>query len=312
MYTFVPDTASAFTQQVGKPLPLGGRKATAGCDAPVSPYVRQTAPRYPAHHAEGAANVVAPAPSATTALTIPLTFGNRATGEPSDRRNGTPFPVSDVRGCPYLRCTPGRQPQRWTGASPVVAPADVGMAVRALVLANTKKRRQQPERQHRSHRHGCPFPKPVRPLVDSPHSRTRAQSADIAPLTTTTGAAISPSTLSPGPLRNRRYDPGSVTADATLALVAITGLTRLLNDATAPHRSLRAGIAGGVASSVRRVPLMKWRCVRTARSPPASAPNGPCRRAPWHAIVCLTVWSRVWSLSAYDAVLSVDWQAVTA
>ena len=59
-------------------------------------------------------------------------------------------------------------------------------------------------------------------------------------------------------VRHRRYDPGCVTAVATLVPVAISGLRRLASDPAVARRSLRVGVAGGTALSAGLVPLMKW------------------------------------------------------
>ncbi len=67
-------------------------------------------------------------------------------------------------------------------------------------------------------------------------------------------------------VRNRRYDPGSVTAVATLAPVALSGLRGLAADPDVSRRALRAGIGGGVALSLGLVPLLKWRMRRASGS----------------------------------------------
>jgi Protein of unknown function with HXXEE motif len=60
-------------------------------------------------------------------------------------------------------------------------------------------------------------------------------------------------------VRHRRYDPGSITAVATLAPVAVSGLRRLAGDPDVPTPRLRAGIAAGIAMSAAMVPLLKRR-----------------------------------------------------
>ena len=60
-------------------------------------------------------------------------------------------------------------------------------------------------------------------------------------------------------IRHRRYDPGSVTAVATLAPVGIMGLRRLANDHAVSRRTMGAGIAAGLALSVGLQPLMRRR-----------------------------------------------------
>jgi hypothetical protein len=67
-------------------------------------------------------------------------------------------------------------------------------------------------------------------------------------------------------VRHRRYDPGSVTAIATLAPVAITGLRDLHHDERVSRTSLWAGIAAGFAFSVGLPPLLR---LRMKRSQPA-------------------------------------------
>lgn len=66
-------------------------------------------------------------------------------------------------------------------------------------------------------------------------------------------------------VRHRRYDPGSVTALATLLPVSIAGLRRLSSDTEASRQALRAGAAGGVALSVCLLPAMKLRVRRRRR-----------------------------------------------
>lgn len=61
---------------------------------------------------------------------------------------------------------------------------------------------------------------------------------------------------------HRRYDPGMITAVATLAPVAVTGLRRLLTDPEISRRSVGAGAAGGLLLSVVLVPALKWRLHR--------------------------------------------------
>jgi hypothetical protein len=64
-------------------------------------------------------------------------------------------------------------------------------------------------------------------------------------------------------VRHRRYDPGGVTAIATLAPVAITGLRDLYRDERVSRGSLRAGIAAGVVFSVALPPLLRLRMKRS-------------------------------------------------
>lgn len=65
-------------------------------------------------------------------------------------------------------------------------------------------------------------------------------------------------------IRNRRYDPGSVTAIVALSPVAITGLRRLASDPATSRRELYGGIAGGAVLSAGLVPLLKWRMRHSA------------------------------------------------
>jgi hypothetical protein len=54
--------------------------------------------------------------------------------------------------------------------------------------------------------------------------------------------------------QHRRYDPGSVTAVATLAPVAVAGLRQLARDPAVPLARLGAGIMGGVLMSATLIP----------------------------------------------------------
>jgi hypothetical protein len=65
-------------------------------------------------------------------------------------------------------------------------------------------------------------------------------------------------------VRNRRYDPGCITAVATLAPVAVTGLRDLAADPEVSRRTLRLGVAGGLALSAALVPSLKLK-MRGAR-----------------------------------------------
>jgi hypothetical protein len=62
--------------------------------------------------------------------------------------------------------------------------------------------------------------------------------------------------------RHRRYDPGAITAVATLTPVAVTGLRALAADPRVPKREFRAGIAAGIALSAALVPVLRWRMRR--------------------------------------------------
>lgn len=71
-------------------------------------------------------------------------------------------------------------------------------------------------------------------------------------------------------IRHRRYDPGTVTAVATLTPVAIAGLRGLALEPSVSRRSLYAGIVAGVALSAGLVPMLKWRLRRGRASRPRS------------------------------------------
>ena len=58
-------------------------------------------------------------------------------------------------------------------------------------------------------------------------------------------------------IRHRRYDPGSITAVATLTPVALAGLRRLAQDPAVSGRAMGAGIAAGAALSAGLLPLMR-------------------------------------------------------
>jgi hypothetical protein len=63
-------------------------------------------------------------------------------------------------------------------------------------------------------------------------------------------------------VRHRRYDPGCVTAVATLAPVAVSGLRGLAADPEVSRRTLRLGVAGGLALSLALVSSVKLRLRR--------------------------------------------------
>ena len=63
-------------------------------------------------------------------------------------------------------------------------------------------------------------------------------------------------------VRNRRYDPGTVTAVAALLPVGVAGLRRLHADPAVSRRALGAGMLGGVVVSAALMPAMKWRMRR--------------------------------------------------
>ena len=60
-------------------------------------------------------------------------------------------------------------------------------------------------------------------------------------------------------LRHRRYDPGLVTALATLAPTAVVGLRALRADRRVSRAALAAGVAAGAASSIALPALLKRR-----------------------------------------------------
>jgi hypothetical protein len=66
--------------------------------------------------------------------------------------------------------------------------------------------------------------------------------------------------------RKRRYDPGSITAIATLLPVASHGLKELISDPDVPRWQVGAGIAGGVAASVALLPVYKRRLANARAS----------------------------------------------
>lgn len=65
--------------------------------------------------------------------------------------------------------------------------------------------------------------------------------------------------------RKRRYDPGSITAVATLLPVATVGLKGLISDPETSSRAVCAGIAAGVAISAGMPPLYRRRLARSLR-----------------------------------------------
>ena len=67
-------------------------------------------------------------------------------------------------------------------------------------------------------------------------------------------------------IRNRRYDPGVVTAVATLVPTAIAGLRGVARDDRVTHRAQNAGVIGGVLFSTGLVPMLKLRVRGRRRS----------------------------------------------
>jgi hypothetical protein len=67
-------------------------------------------------------------------------------------------------------------------------------------------------------------------------------------------------------IRHRRYDPGVVTAIATLLPTAIAGLRGIARDTRIPHRAEHAGVIGGVLLSTGLVPMLKLRIRARRRS----------------------------------------------
>jgi hypothetical protein len=63
-------------------------------------------------------------------------------------------------------------------------------------------------------------------------------------------------------IRHRRYDPGVITAIATLAPAGVTGLRELARDPAVSCRALRTGVAGGIALSALLMPILKRRTRR--------------------------------------------------
>lgn len=70
-------------------------------------------------------------------------------------------------------------------------------------------------------------------------------------------------------IRERGYNPGSVTAVVTLTPIAISGLRALLADPDVSARQVKLGVASGVLMSVALVPALKWRLRRRAAAPGA-------------------------------------------
>lgn len=66
-------------------------------------------------------------------------------------------------------------------------------------------------------------------------------------------------------IRHRRYDPGSVTALATLLPVSIAGLRGLWSDPGVSRQALGAGVSAGAALSVCLLPALRWRVRRRRR-----------------------------------------------
>jgi hypothetical protein len=62
--------------------------------------------------------------------------------------------------------------------------------------------------------------------------------------------------------RHRRYDPGAITAVATLAPVAVVGLRELVSDPEVSGAAVRAGAVGGLGLAAGLVPAMKFRIRR--------------------------------------------------
>ncbi len=67
-------------------------------------------------------------------------------------------------------------------------------------------------------------------------------------------------------IRNRRYDPGVVTAIATLIPTAIAGLRGVARDTRIPPGAQNVGVIGGVLISTGLVPLLKLRMWARRRS----------------------------------------------
>ncbi|HTZ87386.1 MAG TPA: HXXEE domain-containing protein [Solirubrobacteraceae bacterium] len=65
--------------------------------------------------------------------------------------------------------------------------------------------------------------------------------------------------------RNRRYDPGVVTAVATLAPTGVAGLRSLSSDERVPRSAVWSGIAAGCAASVLLPQLLRRRVRGKAR-----------------------------------------------
>lgn len=66
--------------------------------------------------------------------------------------------------------------------------------------------------------------------------------------------------------RNRRYDPGTITAALALTPVALTGLRELASDPQVSPEAMRAGALGGLILSATLIPTLKLRISRKRRS----------------------------------------------
>lgn len=67
--------------------------------------------------------------------------------------------------------------------------------------------------------------------------------------------------------RNRRYDPGLITALATLVPAALVGLRGVARDSRVQRRAQNAGVIAGVLMSTGLVPMLKLRMrIRRSRS----------------------------------------------
>jgi hypothetical protein len=68
-------------------------------------------------------------------------------------------------------------------------------------------------------------------------------------------------------IRNRRYDPGVVTALVTLLPTALAGLRGIARDPRIPREGQHVGVIGGVLMSTGLVPMLKLRMrIRRSRS----------------------------------------------
>jgi hypothetical protein len=65
--------------------------------------------------------------------------------------------------------------------------------------------------------------------------------------------------------RRRRYDPGSVTAAATLAPLAVIGLRELVRDPAGSRSAVATGAVAGALSGAALAPGLRWRMRRRGR-----------------------------------------------
>ncbi len=74
-------------------------------------------------------------------------------------------------------------------------------------------------------------------------------------------------------LRNRRYDPGVVTAVVTLTPAAVTGLRQLRSDPDISRQTLARGTIAGVALGAGLIPILKLRLKLSELRPRSDWPH---------------------------------------